>query len=363
MLGFGFPVEAGVASYSMPSLPPITTSTPLGSGTMALAMLDGLINHVACQKQCHSGKGIAIVTGANRGLGLGVARRLASEGFAILAVCRTEAEGAASIRSLANPSAHTAIGVDLATTKPSKVGALVAAHVAVAQARSGSCQNLMLLVNNAAVLLEGFSRTAFETSMAVNCLAPIAIARATSPLMGASGMVINVSSGLGVRKGLSKTYSATIGAVSTFEELESLPFDGTDVQMAKAFKPAYRLSKAALNRGTQLLASQLTARDQSTATWTFDQAEAKARSISVVAVCPGWCATRMGGKAARRTIEQGVESVLWPLLQQQHHKHNDKQPQVAAQGEAIKEAKGPAAAAASNCGNACFTRDGCTIEW
>lgn len=61
--------------------------------------------------------------------------------------------------------------------------------------------------------------------------------------------------------------------------------------MNKGYAPAYCLSKASLNRGTQLLAN--TYKDQ----------------LRVTSVDPGWCSTDMGTMAAPRTPQQGAESI------------------------------------------------------
>ena len=74
----------------------------------------------------------------------------------------------------------------------------------------------------------------------------------------------------------------------------AVPFLPRDSQ-SRAFVGAYKVSKAVLNRGTQL---------QSVA-W-----RAQGVAVSTSVVCPGWVRTRMGGPAASRSIEEGAASVM-----------------------------------------------------
>jgi NAD(P)-dependent dehydrogenase (short-subunit alcohol dehydrogenase family) len=129
-----------------------------------------------------------------------------------------------------------------------------------------------VLVNNAAVLrhendeplaipLEGYRQT-LET----NLLGVIETCRVFVPAMAERryGRVVNVSSGAG-----------QLSSMSTYA-------------------PAYSLSKAALNAFTRILAE--TYRD---------------RNVLVNAVDPGWVRTDMGGRAAPRSVQQGVDTTVW----------------------------------------------------
>jgi NAD(P)-dependent dehydrogenase (short-subunit alcohol dehydrogenase family) len=139
----------------------------------------------------------ALVTGAGRGLGHGVARGLAAYGATVLAVARTEselAELAETVRSAGG--VIETIVVDLAS--PAETARLASDVTA----RHGGVD---ALINNAAILrMTAFldlSEDAFEETIAVNLLAPARLTRALLPAMleRGRGAIINVSSAAGIR--------------------------------------------------------------------------------------------------------------------------------------------------------------------
>jgi NAD(P)-dependent dehydrogenase (short-subunit alcohol dehydrogenase family) len=209
---------------------------------------------------------VALVTGANRGIGLEVCRQLARRGYAVLLGSRDREKGAAAARAM-YPAGWSVIPLELDVTEP----AGIERARAEVEARFG---RLDALVNNAAILYDTWqdvltadlaqARAALET----NTLAPWAMVRAFLPLLRRSAhpRVVNVSSEAGSIAGM--------GA-------------GT---------PAYNLSKAGLNAVTRMLADAL--RDD---------------GILVNAVCPGWVATDMGGSGGR-PVEDGAASVLWAVM-------------------------------------------------
>jgi NAD(P)-dependent dehydrogenase (short-subunit alcohol dehydrogenase family) len=202
---------------------------------------------------------VAVVSGANRGLGLEVSRQLAALGLVVVMGSRDLAKGEAAARGVPR-----AIPLALDVADPASPPRL-AAEV---RARLGRCD---VLVNNAGVHYDVSSRAAspdwrvVREALETNLLGAWRLAEAILPLMRerGRGRIVNVSSGAGSL--------ASMGA-------------GT---------PAYSVSKAALNAFTRVLAGELAG-----------------TGILVNAVCPGWVATDMGG-AGGRPVEDGARGIVW----------------------------------------------------
>jgi NAD(P)-dependent dehydrogenase (short-subunit alcohol dehydrogenase family) len=208
---------------------------------------------------------IALVTGANRGLGLEIARQLAAAGHQVVLTSRDAANGRAACASLA----AAGLGVTyrrLDVTSARSIKSL-AAFIASQFGR------LDVLVNNAGVMLDprgtrfldsnpATYRTTFET----NVWGPLLLTQALLPLMQKNrfGRIVNMSSGLGQLTGMDNS------------------------------TPAYRMSKTALNALTCIVA-----------------AETKGSNILVNAACPGWVRTDMGGAGASRSVEEGADTPVW----------------------------------------------------
>ena len=211
-----------------------------------------------------SSERVALVTGANRGIGLEVTRQLAARGFTVILGSRDAGKGEEAAARLAGDGLRV-IPRRLDVTDQAGVERL---KLWVGE-RFG---RLDVLVNNAAILYDSWQRAAtadlgtvreaFET----NTLGAWRVCKAFIPLLRESrhGRVVNVSS-----------ESGSLAAMG----------GGT---------PAYGVSKAALNALTRMLADEL--RDD---------------RILVNSVCPGWVATEMGGPDAPRSVEEGAASVLW----------------------------------------------------
>lgn len=205
------------------------------------------------------------ITGANRGIGLGLARHFARQDYALILCGRSLSELESVSRDLAHP-AMLCVEMDLNQTQTIE---------AAAQKILPQCPHLDILINNAGVFLdENYAQpdifhveeAAYLESFRVNCLGSLWFSRALHPLLKKAShpCIINVSS--------------EMGSVSPPHHADH---------------PSYRISKAALNMLTGILSEAF-----------------KPDGIAVNAVSPGWVRTRMGGAKASRSITEGVESVL-----------------------------------------------------
>lgn len=206
-------------------------------------------------------KRTALVTGANRGIGLAIARRLAELGHSVLLGSRDQDAGEAAAGTLRNLGLDvTPVHLDL--TDPTTIDAAVNDIE-----KSGGV--IHVLVNNAGVLhdrpLLDLTDVEIAESVAVHLTSPIRLIRALVPEMvsGGHGRIVNVSSGWG-----------------SFAEGMGGPGD-------------YGITKAAMNALTVRLAKELPP------------------AVKVNAMCPGWVRTRMGGEGATRTPEEAADTAVW----------------------------------------------------
>ncbi len=140
---------------------------------------------------------IALVTGANKGMGLEIARQLGKSGLFVLVGGRNPALGEAAAERLRGEGVDArSVQVDL--TEP----ATIAAAAADIESQEG---RLDILVNNAGVSTPGdgspgvASLEAVRHTFNTNFLGSLAVTQAMLPLLkrSASGRIVNVSSGLG----------------------------------------------------------------------------------------------------------------------------------------------------------------------
>lgn len=209
---------------------------------------------------------VAIVTGANRGIGLEVVRQLARRGMTVILGARNLDKGETAAEGLRSEGLHV-VPHQLDVTDQASINQLVAQL-------GEDFGRVDVLVNNAGILYDTWESAsnanldtvheAFET----NLLGPWRMTQAFLPLLRQSkqGRIVNVSSEAGSLVGMGNS------------------------------TPAYSTSKAALNALTRQLAAEL-----------------KSAGILVNAVCPGWVATDMGGVGGR-PVEDGAASVVWAAM-------------------------------------------------
>lgn len=204
---------------------------------------------------------VAIVTGANRGLGKEVGRQLAEQGDIVIVTARQLSSAQQTVEEL---GLDNLLAAQLDITNQESVDQLVE----FVQQRFSAVD---VLINNAAIHYDTWQNVVnadlntVQEAMDTNVYGAWRMTQAFLPLLQNSqqARIVNVSSGAGAMKNQTGN------------------------------TPAYSMSKIALNSLTLMLANQL-----------------KSSGILVNAVCPGWVATDMGGSGGR-PVEQGASGITW----------------------------------------------------
>ncbi len=223
------------------------------------------------------GARLAVVTGANRGIGREIVSQLRSRGAQVLATAREP------------------VGEEL----PLDVTHQEDLERLVARLSEG----FDILVNNAAVSLEGFDASVARRTLEVNFLGAMKVTDALLPKLRAHGSIVMVSSGMGRLSVLGPELRARFEEPElNRSELLALMDSFLDDVSAGVHRErgwpsnAYSVSKIGLNALTRVLARELAA---------------DPRRIKVNAVSPGWVRTRMGGAGAPRSVEEGARTPVW----------------------------------------------------
>jgi len=211
---------------------------------------------------------VAVVTGANRGIGLEVCRQLADRGILVILTSRDKDSGLIACEELQKnelAARHHSLDVTHAAS--------IEGLALFMEKEFGRCD---ILINNAGIFPDTDSgspgsiftaRTdTINKALVTNVYGPLLMCQALIPLMRKNnyGRIINISSGLGQLSEMGGSY------------------------------PAYRISKTAINALTRML-----------------NAELEGTNILVNSMCPGWVKTRMGGPEAPRSVEEGADTAVW----------------------------------------------------
>jgi NAD(P)-dependent dehydrogenase (short-subunit alcohol dehydrogenase family) len=210
--------------------------------------------------------GVALVTGANRGIGREVARQLAALGYEVLASARDGAQAQATAAQLAAETGASVKALTLDVSNPQSVAAAV-------ESVTADTGRLDVLVNNAGIGSDfGVSGVApdfeaMQRALNTNFFGSYRVTVGLLGLLRASEhpRVVNVSSGMG------------------------------GITEMGGWSPGYRASKAALNAMTRILSTEL-----------------KDDGFLVNSACPGFVASDMGGPmGATKSVQDGASGIVW----------------------------------------------------
>jgi NAD(P)-dependent dehydrogenase (short-subunit alcohol dehydrogenase family) len=218
---------------------------------------------MTAEKKKSKNKRVALVTGANRGLGFETCRQLAQLGLTVALSARNPTKGEIAAKQLIERGLDV-IFYELDVSNQNHMSRIV-------QQMEQQFGRLDVLVNNAAILYDTWQSAVnadldvVNQALTTNLYGPWKLSQMCIPLMKRNkyGRIVNVSSGAG------SLHFMTSGS------------------------PAYSVSKAALNAFSRILAADL-----------------HGTGILVNSVDPGWVATDMGGGGGR-PIEEGAKGIVW----------------------------------------------------
>jgi len=207
---------------------------------------------------------IALISGANRGIGLETGKQLLELGWNVVFTARNMHEGRPLINKL-REKWKSAWFHQLDVTDEQSISDM-------AEYVEDTCGRLDVLINNAGIMIEenhnimNVELDDLHKTMATNLYGPLMLTRTMLPFFKDSkdARVINVSSRMGQLSGMEGGHAA------------------------------YRISKAALNALTIVMAKEL-----------------EDDGIRVNTICPGWVRTDMGGPDANKSIEEGADTAVW----------------------------------------------------
>ena len=213
---------------------------------------------------------VALVSGANKGIGKEVARQLGKLGFKVFLGSRDSQRGEAAAEELRKDGVDVEV-VQFDVTKQDTI------DKALAQIEK-SHGHLDVLINNAGIVSDTApgietSIEAVEKTMQTNFIGPFSLLKKSVPLLEKAGSarVVNVSSSLG-------SHNMVADPNSGFSQFQFL---------------GYCSSKSALNMLTVIAANDLSD-----------------KNIKVNSICPGYVATDINNHGGHRTVEEGAAIII-----------------------------------------------------
>jgi len=207
---------------------------------------------------------VAIVTGANRGIGFEACRQLSLQGIRTILTSRDDAKGQSAQHNLLQEGFEV-IYHQLDVTDLDSI-------IRLRSFVDENFNQLDILVNNSGVFLDRGTSVfdlrldILRETMEINFIGALNMCQAFVPLMRKHGFgrIVNVSSGMG------------------------------SINSMGGHSAAYKLSKATMNALTRIMADEL-----------------KDDNILVNTMAPGWVRTDMGGPSAPRSLAQGADTIIW----------------------------------------------------
>src|SRR5438552_8561240 len=214
----------------------------------------------------------ALVTGANRGLGLETSNQLHAQGFRVVLTSRKESAGIAAARKL-DPDGKDVVYHQLDVTDRQSISALAGDLPALAP-------RLDVLVNNAGIGSWGADRRASARTIETNYFGSRDVTDALLTFIASGGRIVMVSSGLGELSYMGRDLRPRFADPSLTRPALDLLVNSylSDLEKGEAksagWPSAYSVSKVATNALTRILARDLAP-----------------RKITINSVCPGWVRT------------------------------------------------------------------------
>mmetsp|Transcript_22076 Transcript_22076/g.57519 ORF Transcript_22076/g.57519 Transcript_22076/m.57519 type:complete len:345 (-) Transcript_22076:443-1477(-) len=242
---------------------------------------------------------VAVVTGANKGIGFEIASMLAEKGIVTVVAARNAELGREAAARIAKSSGRQVSFHQLDIADAASIDAF-------AQWLEATYGGLSILVNNAGVAYKGstFGAAELKVTLDTNYRGTVAVCERLKKLIHPGGRIVNMGSRAGplrtmkdaqLRKAFEDAGSnAELEALAT--QFERTVANGTHAQHGWP-NSMYGVSKLLEGMYTRLLATELSS-----------------AGIMVNVCCPGWCQTDMSSWRGPKTARQGADTPVWLAL-------------------------------------------------